>query len=76
MAGVGKPIELQALATDPDIRTRFPEGMVYMSFGQEATVQSATLEIVKFMRLTRAKHSAQLAQASTSLKDAVDYAVL
>ncbi len=38
MAGVGKTIALQGLAGDRDIRDRFPDGILYMSLGQGATI--------------------------------------
>ncbi len=44
MAGVGKTIALQGLASDRDICQRFPDGIPYISLGQEATDQTTVQE--------------------------------
>ncbi len=63
MAGVGKTIALQGLASDKDIRHRFPDGIQYISLGYEATVQTAVQEIARSMTMTGA--SASVAKVET-----------
>ncbi len=74
MAGVGKTIALQGLAGDKDVRSRFPDGIQYVSLGQAASVQTAIHEIARVMRLTGATVSVASVESSTSLREAVDYA--
>ncbi len=75
MAGVGKTIALQGLASDKDIRERFPDGIQYISLGQEATVQTAVQEIGRAMTMTGASASVARVENSTSLKEAVTHAI-
>ncbi len=74
MAGVGKTIALQGLASDQDVRTRFPDGIQYLSLGQAAGVQTAIQEIARVMRLAGATVSAAPVEGSTTMREAVDYA--
>ncbi len=74
MAGVGKTIALQGLAGDKDVRSRFPDGIQYLSLGQTASDQTSTQEIARVMRLTGATESVAPVESSTSLREAVDYA--
>ncbi len=74
MAGVGKTVALQGLAADKDIRARFPDGIQYMSLGQEATVQTAIQEVARAMTLCGASETAAKVENSTSLKEAVAFA--
>ncbi len=45
MAGVGKTVALQGLAYDKDVRTRFPDGVLFMTLGQGATVELVLREL-------------------------------
>ncbi len=47
MAGVGKRTALRGLAVKKDIRGRFPDGILRMSLGEGATVQSVIQEIAR-----------------------------
>ncbi len=51
MAEVGKPIALQGLACDRDVRECFSGGIQYISLGQEATLQTAFQEIARDMTI-------------------------
>ncbi len=75
MAGAGKTIALQGLAGDKDIRQRFPDGIQYMSLGQEATVEVAIQEIVRAMAATGATASIATVENSTTLREAVFHAI-
>ncbi len=72
--GVGKTIALQGLAGDKDVRSRFPDGIHYVSLGQAVRVQTAIQEIARVMRVTGATESVAPVESSTSLREAVDYA--
>lgn len=54
MADVGKTIALVGLGHDPEICEYFADGVLYMSLGAAATVEHATAELSKIMRLTGA----------------------
>ncbi len=71
MAGVGKTIALLGLALDGDIRARFPDGIHYLSFGPDSTVQDAIAEIALPMRMTGATASVAMVEKSTSVKEAI-----
>ncbi len=75
MAGVGKTIALRGLATDDEISLRFPDGVLYMAFGQRANDQDAIEEIADIMKRTGASSSLADVRSSTSLKEAVNLAV-
>ncbi len=75
MAGVGKTIALQSLTSDKDIRERFPDGIQYISLGQDATAQTAVKEIARAMTMTGASASIARVENSTSLNEAVTHAI-
>ncbi len=75
MAGVGKTIALKGLAHDKDVRNRFPDGVLYMSLGQGATVQTALRELGIIVTITGGKAIAETLRGSSSLREAVEYAV-
>ncbi len=75
MVGTGKTIALQGLATDKDILACFPGGILYMTLGQEATVQRAIQEIERAMAMTGATTEAEKVEKSTSLTGAVARAI-
>ncbi len=75
MAGVGKTIALQGLAIDKDILKRFPDGVQYISLGQEATVQTAVQGIASAMTTTGASASVAIVKNSTSLTEAIAHAI-
>ncbi len=75
MAGVRKTIALQGLASDKDICQRFPDGIQYISLGQEATVQTAVQGIARAMTMTGASASVATVETSTSLSEAITHAI-
>ncbi len=75
MAGVGKTIALQGLASDKDIHETFPDGIQYISLGQEATVQTAVQGIARAMTMTGASESVAKVENSTSLEEAITHAI-
>ncbi len=54
MAGVGKTVALQGLCYNEEVRKQFPDGIYFMKFGQDSTLQTAVREIAKIMTLTKA----------------------
>ncbi len=58
MAGVGKTVALQGLASDRQIRDRFPDGILFMTLGQGATVQTVIWELKEILILTGASNIA------------------
>ncbi len=74
MAGVGKTIALEGLASDKYVCSLFTDGIQYLGLGQAASVQTAIQEIARVMRLTGATVSVAPVESSTSLREAVDYA--
>ncbi len=47
MADIGKTVALRGLAYDEDIRTRFPEGVLFMTLGQGASFGNSSSRSVK-----------------------------
>ncbi len=52
---------------------RFPDGIQYISLGQEATVQTVILGIARAMTMTGASASVARVENSTSLKEVVTH---
>ncbi len=75
MAGVGKSVALRGLAYDKDIRSCFPDGVLLMTLGLGATTETVIGELVKIVAATGANILVETLQFSTSLPDAVDFAV-
>ncbi len=72
---MGKTIALKGLAHDRDVLYRFPDGVLYMSLGQGATVQTALRVLGIIVTITGGKAIAETLRGSCSLREAVDYAV-
>ncbi len=75
MAGVGKTVALVGLTSDREIRERFPDGILFMTLGQSATVQSVIGELKKIVALTGGTKIGVKIGSCTGLRDAVDFAV-
>ncbi len=73
MAGVGKTVALRGLAHDKYVRSRFPDGVIFMTLGQGATVQVVIRGLAKILSFTGGKSTAAVVGNCTSLLDAVDY---
>ncbi len=54
MAGVGKPVALRGLAYNKDVQTRFPDGVLFMTLGQGATVEVVLRELSNILAATGA----------------------
>ncbi len=75
MSGVGKTVALLGLAHECAIRSRFPDGVLLMTLGQGATIETVIGLLVEIVTLTGATILVERLQFSTSLREAVDYAV-
>ncbi len=75
MAGVGKTVALRALAYDEDVQTRFPDGVLYMTLGQGATLETVLRELSNILAVTGAATIVATVKGSTTLREAVDAAV-
>ncbi len=75
MVGTGKSIALQGLGSDKDNRERFPDGILYMTLGEVATVQIAIHEIVRTKEMTGATAEIKKVEKSTSLKSAISHEI-
>ncbi len=67
MAGVGKTVALRGLAYDEDVRSRFPDGVVYMTLGQGANLQMVLRELSNILLVTGARRIAATVKGCTSL---------
>ncbi len=67
MAGAGKTVALQGLASGEDIQKRISDGIQYMSLGKGATVQTAVSEIASIMRATGANEFVHSVEKSSSV---------
>ncbi len=77
MAGVGKTVALQGLCRDKEVKEQFPDGIHYMKFGRDATLQTALREIVRILTATKATTEVKKdVRNSISLIEAVDYAAM
>lgn len=76
MAGVGKTMSLIALGHDKDLRHHFRDGILYLSLGADATVESITRGLYKIMKLTGATTSADAVRNQTDLTAAIEDAAL
>ncbi len=75
MGSVGKTVALLGLAYDADIQSCFPDGVLFMTLGQGARVETVIGQLVKIVTLAGATILVERLQFSTSLTEAVDYAV-
>ncbi len=75
MAGVGKTVALRGLAYDKDVQTRFPDGVLYMTLGQGATLETVLDELLNILVVTGAATLVETVKAATTLRRAVDATV-
>lgn len=76
MSGTGKTSALSALAHDPDIRCAFPDGVLYIKLGRDATEEEVLCELGLVMLFTGAHDTACEVGNANSLSDGVSNAAL
>ncbi len=75
MAGVGKTVALRALAYDVGLSDPFPDGVLYMTLGQGATLETVVRELSNILAVTGAATIVATVKGSITLREAVDAAV-
>lgn len=76
MAGAGKTTALIALGHDEAVRNHFGDGILYMTLGADASVESIARGLSKIMKFTGARSSAAMVRKQTDLSEAVEDAAL
>lgn len=76
MAGVGKTTALIALGHDSDVRDHFSDGVLYLTLGADATMESISRCLSKIMRFTGANASADRVEHGKNLTQASENAAL
>lgn len=71
MGGIGKTTAMLALAHDPAVRTAFPGGTFFLSFGEEASPQTVVDELELAVRVSGGASIAKQIKEASDMMDAV-----
>lgn len=74
MAGVGKTAILCALGHDPLVQQHFPDGILFMSLGADASEGHVVQSLSKIMSVTGSMHIASEVQRMIQLPPAIEFA--
>ena len=74
MGGVGKTTSLKKICGEESVRSRFVDGICFMQFGQDATLQKVREEICRCVRNFGGKDAAKDMRCAPNLADVVNRA--